>query len=592
MCPWPVTLRRARRVSCCMTRLKALFVSLAAAVLATTAVVFPANPSQAATSSWVDRRFDVRDGRADVTMAGIGLEDDLLVLVFNVDIFATPSQDWGWTYGTTAAIWYLDVDLDGFTDYTAILNNFGGSLQGTLYVGEGVTTRVCSAILAQADRSSRSYGLAFDTSCLGYPRFVNWKLGFVYDGYVYGSEVDLVPDFGWAGPAVHTTTAPPATNPPVTTPPTTRPPTTTAPPVTNPPAAPAADAVTLVATRPTRAYDSRSTGGRRAAGSVTEIRVDTVRSVPPDARAIMATITVVEPQAAGYVTVFPCGGTMPEASNLNFVAGQTVPNAVLTRAGSRSSVCVYTSAATHLVIDIAGYAPAASTLQPVTPWRALDTRATGRARAGVERRVRVDRPRSVPADAAAVMVNVTAVNPSAAGYVSVYPCGSARPEASSVNFDAGQTVPNAVLAKVGSNSSICVWSSVDTDLIVDVNGSVARSASLTPTDPVRVFDSRSTGRRGTGTITEIPISGLGGVPPNVSTMVLNVTVTDPSSSGYATVFPCGQGVPDASNLNFTAGQTVANAVVTGVGSRSAVCIYTSAATHLIVDVNAYDTGRR
>lgn len=319
--------------------------------------------------------------------------------------------------------------------------------------------------------------------------------------------------------------------------------------------------------------------------------MDRLRALPRDARALVATVTVVDPQAEGYVTVFPCGGTMPEASNLNFVAGQTVPNAVVTRAGSRSSVCVFTSAATHLIVDIAAYAPAGSALQPVTPWRALDTRATGRARAGVERRVRVDRARSVPADAAAVLLNVTAVNPSAGGYVSVYPCGSRRPEASSVNFAAGQTMPNAVLAKVGSNSSVCLWSSVDTDLIVDVNGSVARTASLIPTDPVRVFDSRSVGRRSAGAITEIPISGLGGVPADASTMVLNVTVTDPAMSGYVTVFPCGRGVPDASNLNFAPGQTVANAVVTGVGSSSSVCVFTSAATHLIVDVNGYDTRR-
>jgi hypothetical protein len=304
----------------------------------------------------------------------------------------------------------------------------------------------------------------------------------------------------------------------------------------------------------------------------------------------MATVTVVDPVAAGYVTVFPCGSPMPEASSLNFVAGQTVPNAVLTRAGSRSSVCVYTSAATHLIVDVAGHAPAGSALQPVTPWRALDTRATGRARAGVERRVRVDRPRSVPADAAAVMVNVTAVNPTADGYVTVYPCGRARPEASSVNFAAGQTVPNAVLAKVGSNSSICLWSSVDTDLIVDVNGSLSRSASLKPTDPVRVYDSRSSGRRAAGSVTQVPISGLGGVPGSASTMVLNVTATDSTSSGYVTVFACGESVPDSSNLNFAVGQTVANAVVTGVGSRSSVCVFTSAQAHIIVDVNGYDAG--
>lgn len=571
-----------------MSRTKVLLLPLTVVLIAAALAVW-AKPSIAATSSVTDRRFDVIDGRADVVTAIADAEDDLVTLLFIVDTYATPGFDLGWSLGTTGAVWYLDVNLDGFTDYSATLAYRSGRLRSTLYVGENTSTPVCSAIVAESDPSTRSYGVVYDHSCLDFAPFMYWKMGFVYDGYTFGSEVDLVPDLGWAGPLVHTSTAPPVTAPPVTTPPTTRPPTTTVPPVASPPATPNTDTATLVASRPTRVYDSRAAGGRRAAGSVTEIRVDSVRSLPRDARAIMATVTVVDPQASGYVTVFPCGGTMPEASNLNFVAGQTVPNAVLTSAGSRSSVCVYTSAAAHLVVDVAGHAPAGSSLQPVTSWRALDTRATGRARAGVERRVRVDRPRSVPADAAAVMVNVTAVNPSAAGYVSVYPCGRGRPEASSVNFAAGQTVPNAVLAKVGSNSSICLWASVDTDLIVDVNGSVARSASLTPTDPVRVFDSRTGGRRGAGSVTEVSIGGLGGVPANTSTLVLNVTVTDPTGPGYATVFPCGQGVPDSSNLNFSTGQTVANAVVTGVGSRNSVCVFTSAATHLIVDVNGYDT---
>lgn len=573
-----------RRLS--MRRSKTLLALLAAATLSTTSWFLPAEPTKAAPFTISDRRFDVRDGRADVTLASFAMEDDVVVMVFGVDVFATPSVDWGWTFGTTAAIWYVDVNLDGFTDYTATLDNFAGRLQGTLYLGESVSSgvRVCSALLAQADRDSRSYAMGFDASCLGYPRFANWKLGFVYDGFVYGSEVDLVPDFGWAGPAVRTLTAPPVTSPPVTSPPATSPPTTIA------PTSPATGVATLVASRPARVFDSRAAGGRRAAGSVTEVRVDSVRSLPRDARAIMATVTAVDPQAAGYVTLFPCGSPMPEASNLNFVAGQTVPNTVLTRAASRSSVCVYTSAATHLIVDVAGHAPAGSALQPVTPWRALDTRSSGRVAAGVERQVRVDRARSVPADSAAVLVNVTAVNPSTGGYLSVYPCGRGRPEASSVNFAAGQTVPNAVLAKVGSNSSICVWSSVDTEVLVDVNGSIARSASFTASDPVRVFDSRSLGRASAGSVTQIPITGLGGIPANASTMVLNVTVTDPTSSGYASVFPCGQSVPDASNLNFAVGQTVANAVVTGVGSGSSVCVFSSAATHLIIDVNGYDTG--
>ena len=46
---------------------------------------------------------------------------------------------------------------------------------------------------------------------------------------------------------------------------------------------------------------------------------------------------------------------MPEASNLNFVAGQTIPNAVISKLGTGGKVCIYTSAATNLITDLNGY---------------------------------------------------------------------------------------------------------------------------------------------------------------------------------------------------------------------------------------------
>jgi hypothetical protein len=60
--------------------------------------------------------------------------------------------------------------------------------------------------------------------------------------------------------------------------------------------------------------------------------------------------------------------------------------------------------------------------------------------------------------------------PSGAGYVTVYPCGVATPLASNLNFEAGMTVANAVIVKVGSDGKVCLFSSKSTQLIVDVNG--------------------------------------------------------------------------------------------------------------------------
>ena len=77
------------------------------------------------------------------------------------------------------------------------------------------------------------------------------------------------------------------------------------------------------------------------------------------------------------------------------------------------------------------------------------------------------------------------------------------------------------------------------------------------------------------------------MPAGTSSAVLNVTVTGPAGPGFLTAYPCGQPTPNASNLNFVGGQTVANAVVAKLSTDGKVCLFTSAATHLIADVAGY-----
>ena len=70
----------------------------------------------------------------------------------------------------------------------------------------------------------------------------------------------------------------------------------------------------------------------------------------------MLNVTVISAAASGFVTVFPCGAALPEASNLNFDAGDTIPNAVVAKLGAGGAVCVYTSAPAGLLVDVNGYA--------------------------------------------------------------------------------------------------------------------------------------------------------------------------------------------------------------------------------------------
>ncbi|MEI7506762.1 MAG: SpoIID/LytB domain-containing protein [Actinomycetes bacterium] len=203
----------------------------------------------------------------------------------------------------------------------------------------------------------------------------------------------------------------------------------------------------------------------------------------------------------------------------------------------------------------------------------------------------------------AVSLNLTAVGPTAEGYVTVWPCGSAKPETSNVNFVKDQIVPNAVIAPVDSTGKVCIASSVGTHVVVDVNGWFGATSGLNAVTPVRVFDTRSgTGGvpvakvgalDGSGTALEVSVlSAIGQSVGAVSAVSLNVTATGTSASkygGYVTAYPCGSR-PNASNLNFVASQTVPNAVIVPVSATGTVCFYVYGQADLIADVNGWFAG--
>jgi hypothetical protein len=203
----------------------------------------------------------------------------------------------------------------------------------------------------------------------------------------------------------------------------------------------------------------------------------------------------------------------------------------------------------------------------------------------------------------AVSLNLTAVGPTAEGYVTVWPCGSAKPETSNVNFVKDQIVPNAVIAPVDSTGKVCVASSVGTHVVVDVNGWFGATSGLNAVTPVRVFDTRSGiggvpvakvgALDGSGTALEVSVlSAIGQSVGAVSAVSLNVTATGTSASkygGYVTAYPCGTR-PNASNLNFVSSQTVPNAVIVPVSATGTVCFYVYGQADLIADVNGWFAG--
>jgi hypothetical protein len=198
-----------------------------------------------------------------------------------------------------------------------------------------------------------------------------------------------------------------------------------------------------------------------------------------------------------------------------------------------------------------------------------------------------------------VYLNVTAVSPSGSGFVTVFPCGQDQPNASNLNFTAGQIVPNAVFAKLGAFGQVCLFTSVSTDLLVDVNGYAVPGGPISVA-PARLLDTRpgyttvdgaavGIGRIPGGTAIWLAIAGRGGVPSNAVAVLLNITAVSGSGDGYVTVYPCDTNPPNASNLNFTAGEIVPNAVFAKLGTNGRVCLYVQTTVDLVVDVNGYAT---
>ena len=351
--------------------------------------------------------------------------------------------------------------------------------------------------------------------------------------------------------------------------------------------------------------------GERPAGSVTRLTIAGRAGVPADASAAVLTVTVVSPRGSGFLTVWSCAVDRPVSSNVNYVIGQTIANSVVV-ALADADVCIYTQAPTQLAVDEDGYYPAESWYHPTVPTRVLESRVDvpptvdrvasglGRRRAGsVTELPLAGRALGLP-PGAAVVLNVTVVDPSAAGFVTVWPCGSDRPNASSLNFAAGQTIANLVVTTPGSGGGVCLYTQQDTDLIADLEGYAPFVSGLRTLVPGRLLDTRvgeqptndgvtsAIGERAAGSVTALPVTGRGGLPGDPSAVVLTVTVTRPVSAGHVTVWPCGQVKPHSSNVNFAAGDTVAGTVFTSPGDGGAVCIYTQAAADLVVDVDGYE----
>jgi hypothetical protein len=350
---------------------------------------------------------------------------------------------------------------------------------------------------------------------------------------------------------------------------------------------------------PFRFVDSRIglRSGRLPARTIVPIQVTT----DPDVLAVSANFVSTNSAGTGYLTTFNCTSDRPEVSTLNFRQGDVVANQSFVPL-SQGNMCLYALTDTDVVIDINGYYRRATGggFTPITPVRLYDTREYPNSRlpGGEVRSLTISGVSpGAPADATAVILNLTAINPDWYGWLRVFPCGSqAGNEISSINFIPGEVRANSVVVPIAAGT-VCMQASTGLDVALDLFGyyTTGGGYDFQPLSPVRIFDSRlpqselnqETGGMplAAGRTVRLHIAGRQGVPAGATAAAVNITTVSVGSSTFVTAFPCGDR-PLASNVNVSPWQAVtANGAMVKLSPEGDLCLYTPYEVHVVVDIN-------
>ena len=327
------------------------------------------------------------------------------------------------------------------------------------------------------------------------------------------------------------------------------------------------------------------------------------------AAAYSLNVTVVPQGSLGYLTIWPAGQPQPVVSTLNSVDGRVKADAAILPAGANGEVSVYVTNTTDVILDIDGYfAPVSgSTLAfyPITPCRVADTRVATFPSGLGPPQLSALTPRDLPVllspcipsgvNPAAYSFNFTVVpGGHPVGYLSAWPTGQSQPVVSTLNDQTGTIVANAAIVPAGTGGDISVYSTNDTQLLIDINGYFAPAGagglSLYPMAPCRVIDTRKigTGLPFSRTLSP-PVDVVGSPcepPAAAQAYVFNATVVPTGALGYLTLWPDGTDQPVVSTLNAFDGSLTNNMAIVPTNNGK-VDAYANGITQLILDISSY-----
>jgi hypothetical protein len=364
---------------------------------------------------------------------------------------------------------------------------------------------------------------------------------------------------------------------------------------------------TFVPVNPARMLDTRKTGKVAGNDGTVSFQVGGAGEIPADASAVVFNLTVTDAESHGFVRAYPAGTTAPDTSSVNYGKGQIIPNSVTVPTGAEGKITLQNTSAgsTNLIADVSGYYIGGTPAVPgafvsMVPSRFLDTRTTTKVDADSTVSFQVTGQKEIPADASAVIFNLTVADAESHGFVRAYPAGTTTPpDTSNVNFDKGQIVPNSVTVPIGADGKVTLRndSGGRTNFIADVSGyyiggKPTAVGAFVPKVPSRFLDTRTASPVGGGATTSFQVGGNSGIPANVSAAVFNLTVAEPQSNGFVTAYASGGTAPGTSNVNYGKDQIVANSVTSPVGTDGKIALLNSStgSTQLIGDVSGYFLG--
>lgn len=327
-------------------------------------------------------------------------------------------------------------------------------------------------------------------------------------------------------------------------------------------------------------------------------------NIPNTAQAYSINATVVPKGTLGFLTMFPCGQSVPLVSTLNSGDGRVKAGAAIVPAGVSGGLCAFATNDTDLVLDINGYfvpsgTPSSLAFFPLAPCRLVDTRGSAGPLGGPSLTAGTARSLpllssscNVPNTAQAYSLNFTSVpRPTGLGFLTTWPTGSPQPTVSTLNAPTGTVTANAAIVPAGTNGAISVVGSNDSDLVIDINGYFAPPSagglSFHILSPCRVIDSRVLGIPPLDGQTDFQVGNSGCSSPPVSqAYVMNATVVPPGSLGFLTLWPQGAVQPVVSTLNAGDGAVTSNLAIVPT-TNGQISSFTSNPAHLVLDISGY-----